>query len=385
MQNQFNYEKPFKAVCLTTPGTFAIKEYVYEFHPGVDVPLIFPDGVIVLPAKEADWENFVVLKVQGCGICSTDTHMYQGKRFLYEKAGDDNVIIPGHELFGQVIWGHDKYSHLMGKDVVVDPVIDCFKEPRCGYCQEQKNYMHVPFLEMGICGRVPGGFAQFAVALAKNCYTLDKPLTIKEKALVEPLATVLYALRDILKLDPQPRTHLIIGSGNIGLLALQCIKLLNPKNFVALIDQNDVKLNLAKKLGADAVIGDELSHIDAIRAALSDMGKPDGFNVVMEMSGSDAAINLIPHVSAKCAQVLLYGLGHKQVTIDQFDLFIEKELKIVSSLGASNQYRFQEAIDLIPVFESERIISHAYNFDTIGEIFSKAPLDKNHIKGVFLP
>ena len=385
MPNRFIYEKPFKAVCLTTPHTFAIKEFSYSFDDNVSIPQMSSNGIIALPGKTEDFQHFVLLKVEGCGICSTDLHMYGGKRFLYEQANFGNPVIPGHEIFGKVVWADGSHAHLMDQDVVVDPIIDCFKEPQCRYCQQRKNYMHVPFQEMGICGRVPGGMAQYTIGLAKNCYPVNRSLTAKQKALIEPLATVLYALRDILKLDANPRSYAIMGSGNVGLLALQCIKLLNRRNFVALIDKNPIKLNLARQLGADEIIDAELNKIDAVRDCLPKIGKPNGFDVVLEMSGADSAINLIPHIATKCAQILLYGLGHRHVEIDQFDLFIEKELGMVSSLGASNQKRFQEAVDLVPSLESDRIISHEYRFDTLGQLFQRKILDKTHIKGVLLP
>ena len=252
------------------------------------------------------------------------------------------------------------------------------------YCQQQKHYMHVPFNEMGICGRIPGGFAEYTVALAKNCYTFKSLLTKKQQALVEPLATVLYALRDILKLDSKPRSYAIIGSGNVGLLALQSLKLLNRNNCVALIDKNEIKLKLAKRLGADTTFHVDLKNINALRR-WSKIEKSNGFDAILEMSGVDSAINFLAHIAKKCGQILFYGLGHQHVEINQFDLFIEKELRLLSSLGVSNQMRFKEAVELIASFESNLIISHEYDFDTIGQLFGEKVLDKSHIKGIFLP
>lgn len=376
--------KKFKAITYSTPKNIAINEFSCELRKGITCPQLLPSRKILIPSEKNILSNFVMIEVEGCGICGTDIHMYRGKRFLDEKPSSSNLIIPGHEIFGKVVSAQGKFDYLLNKEIVINPIIDCYEKKKCYYCRINKNYMHTPFREMGICGRVPGGFAEYAVGLAKNCF-LVKNLSYKHRALIEPLATIIYALKYVMNLSQSPKRYLVIGSGPAGLLMLQYLKKLSAKNSVVLMDKNQHKLAISKKLGADKILcADGLRRNEIISDLLKMSGK-EGFECILEATGNDEVIGLIPFVSSKLANVLLYGLGHKKVSIENFDMIIEKEIKIYSSLGASNNESFKEALNLISEFNVAKIITHEYrSLESVEKAVEKDCFNKEYIKGVLL-
>lgn len=385
MQKQSILEKKFKAITYGSPKSVNAEEFDYELKEGITYPKIQTSLQKVYLPKDNDLlNNFVLLKVEGCGICGTDIHMYHGKRFHNDKADERNLLIPGHEIFGNVIFAGKDYEHLEGEAVVVDPIIDCYGEDKCHFCRINKNYMHTPFCEMGICGGVPGGFAEYTVGLAKNCFMVNN-LTSRHKALIEPLASIIYALKYNLSMNSIPARFLILGSGTAGLLALQYIKTINRANFVFLIDKNNYKLHISKTFGADGIMCTNDVTKDELIADLLDVSDNEGFNFILELSGSGGLLSLVPNVVSKLGKVLLYGLGHKNVCFKNIDMIIEKEANIYTSLGTSNKESFKEAIKKIEKFKVDEIITHEYEgLKTFENAVKEDFFKDEYVKGVLL-
>jgi len=127
----------------------------------------------------------VIVRVERCGICGTDQHLYDGDYALTRYP-----VIPGHELAGIVEdIGANVTAVKPGQRVVIEPNIHC---EHCHYCHIQRGN-HCLNLEVIGVNRA-GGFAQFVVAPERNVYPADG-LTAEQAAFVEPLSCVVHGLR----------------------------------------------------------------------------------------------------------------------------------------------------------------------------------------------
>ena len=74
--------------------------------------------------------NELIIKVDSCGVCGTDFHIYHGTA----PAKNNTVLV--HEFSGVIVdKGKDCYDFTVGDKVVIDPNIYCGK---CSYCKEGK-------------------------------------------------------------------------------------------------------------------------------------------------------------------------------------------------------------------------------------------------------
>ena len=99
-------------------------------------------------------------------------------------------------------------------------------------------------------------------------------------ALVEPVSVALHAVNRLQNL--MGCTAAVVGSGMIGLLAIQALRMAGCKQVIA-IDIEDSRLKIASELGATASINSSQSNSIADVLKLTN-GK--GADVAMEVVGS---------------------------------------------------------------------------------------------------
>ena len=155
----------------------------------------------------------VLMKIELCGVCGTDCHIFHGHVPLAKPP-----VTLGHEIIGTIHRVGENVTDLrIGQTVCVDPVVTC---GRCEFCQAgHPNLCDQPTI-MGYV--LPGGFAQFTKAPRSYIYPINEAVGIKEGILVETLACVLHGY-ERLQMEPGG-TVLILGAGCVGLLWTQLIR-----------------------------------------------------------------------------------------------------------------------------------------------------------------
>src|SRR5512143_2376264 len=92
----------------------------------------------------------VIVKVQSCGICGSDLHMFTG-------GFPPAPVCPGHEISGEVVdLAPDVRTVRAGERVAVEPLVTC---RRCAYCQTGDYQLCAHFKLLGMM--VDGGFAEY--------------------------------------------------------------------------------------------------------------------------------------------------------------------------------------------------------------------------------
>src|SRR5207248_2131780 len=112
----------------------------------------------------------------------------------------------------------------------------------------------------------PGGLAEYVAVPARLVHQLPTTSSLEEAALLEPTAVVAHAF---LRTQPQAgSTVVVIGDGNIGLLAIQIARLFSPAQLV-LIGSRSERLALGERLGATHTVNARQDNPQAILAALT--------------------------------------------------------------------------------------------------------------------
>lgn len=187
----------------------------------------------------------VKVKIEACALNHLD---------IWVRLGGRPVEIPmphisGSDISGTVVeFGEGVEGIEMGSRVVIAPGVAC---GQCEYCYGDNDSACSQFKLMGF--QVQGGYAEYAVAPARNIIPVSDRLSFEEWASM-PLVSVtswhMLFTRGGLQCG---ETVLIQAAGSgLGIVAIQLAKLAGAK--VITTAGTDAKLEKAKALGADEVI-----------------------------------------------------------------------------------------------------------------------------------
>ncbi|MFW6181425.1 MAG: zinc-binding dehydrogenase [Spirochaetota bacterium] len=182
----------------------------------------------------------ILLKPMSVGICGSEV-------LTYRLTGPGSF---GHEPAGYVAKAGKRVTNVKeGDRVFVHHRVPCFV---CHYCRRGHHSMCADYLVMGF---EPSAYAEYTRVKARNVKldTIHLPdhVSFDEGCLIEILSCAWRALkRGNIHIGD---TVLIVGAGFVGLAAIQLARILGARK-VIISDLVDFKLELAGKLGADAVI-----------------------------------------------------------------------------------------------------------------------------------
>jgi threonine dehydrogenase-like Zn-dependent dehydrogenase len=227
--------------------------------------------VVDYPEPEVQ-DNSLLMRMELCGVCGTDMHLYAGKMKV------PFPIIPGHEWVGKIegIGERAKNMEVRGKPlsegdrVVVVPGTNRF----CGECYFCRFMPHKPTLctnrrVMGVnmtSAEKPhllGGWAEKIYVDAEHfwVYKVPEEVTPDVAVLSEPMSVSSRALERAY--EPGQPTYgdgfgvgqsvVVQGAGAIGLLAVATAKMAGAGRIIS-VDMVDERLKMAETLGADHVI-----------------------------------------------------------------------------------------------------------------------------------
>jgi threonine dehydrogenase-like Zn-dependent dehydrogenase len=102
-----------------------------------------------------------------------------------------------------------------------------------------------------------------------------------------------------------------VGTGFMGLILLQQLKLRGPK-FIAAIDVRDEILDLAKKFGADYTINPLKQNP---KEFIKDVTNGKGVDVSFEVGGNESTLNLAPEICRMEGKLVIFGFhpGQRQI------------------------------------------------------------------------
>lgn len=259
----------------------------------------------------------VRIAVRYTGVCGSDIPRVLGNGAHFFP------LILGHEFSGVVeALGEGVVGYQAGDAVSAAPLIPCHSCEVCkrGLFAQCKKYSFVG-------SRQNGSWAEYVVVPQENVVKLDASIDHLAGAFMEPLTVALHGLY-LMNFRPGVKT-VIIGMGTIGLLALQAAKKLGAGH-VTVMDIDAERLEIAKSLGADAIVNS--MQPDAVNQLMA-LTEGSGGEMVIETAGAPAAEILALQTAAAHGSVMFIGTPSRPLTLEpsQFELINRKELTVRGS------------------------------------------------------
>jgi len=200
-------------------------------------------NVVDMPVPDIGPDDLLV-QVRACGICGSDIHGYDGSSGRRKPP-----LVMGHEAAGVVTAvGKQVKGFAEGDRITFDSTVSC---GQCQACRrgsinlcENRQVLGVSCDEF----RRHGAFAEFVSVPYNIAYQLPDELSFEHAAMIEAVSIAVHATNR----TPHQMgdSCVVIGSGMIGLLCIQAVRLAGFATVIA-VDLDDGKLELARSLGAD--------------------------------------------------------------------------------------------------------------------------------------
>lgn len=259
----------------------------------------------------------VLVKIKYTGICGSDIPRVNQGTAHY------TPIVLGHEFSGTIAEvGEGVTSVKLGDRVAGIPLVPCMK---CEDCQKG-NYSLCKHYDF-IGSHSFGSYAEYVAVPEKNVVKFSDDVSFEQGAFFEPATVALHGLE---RTGYQGgKTVAILGGGTIGLLTMQWAKIFGAKKIVV-FDIAEERLELAKRLGADAGINTLKENFMADAKALTD-GK--GYDYVFETAGNTITMKMAFELAANKAEICFIGTPTKELsfTVKEWENMNRKEFKLTGS------------------------------------------------------
>jgi threonine dehydrogenase-like Zn-dependent dehydrogenase len=303
---------------------------------------------VVDVAKPAAGTDGLVVRMRASGICGSDLHVAYNTDRLTAAATRliDGYRIIGHEFAGEVAEvGSEVTRWKVGDRVVV-------LHGRGGMAE----YVHVP------ANRLDGVFA------------IPDGMPYASAATVEPLSNAMHFFNVRPLQDGE--TVALFGCGVIGLGYLQVAKALRQVRVLA-VDVSPLRLDVARRLGADAAIN--AAETDPVRAIKALTGEHPSSYLPQSAGGCDLAVDCAGK-SAAFSQalevlkpfggaVILAALYEDNLSFDPSPV-VFKHVAIYGTVSYSND-EGAEALRLIASGQAPRdlLVTHTFPLERAPEAF----------------
>lgn len=306
----------------------------------------------------------VQIAVAYCGICGTDLHAYLGH--MDGRIGETRVL--GHEMSGRIsAVGEGVTNVSLGDHVVVRPLDDCGD---CPACNAGHSHICHNLKFMGI--DTDGALRRYWTVPARLIHRLPSGMKLDAAALVEPTAVAVHDVRRS-RLEAG-ESVVVIGGGPIGTLVALTAKARGAE--VVICEINPQRIALARAMGLDA-----LNSLDIdINSEIQQRTGNKGADVVFEVSGSQAGVDLMTEVAAVRARIVMVAIHANRPQVDLFRFFW-RELELIGARVYEPQ-DFDDALNLLAsgAIDANAIITDRQPLSSIGQAFGNLSGNPNALK-----
>ena len=247
--------------------------------------------------------NDVKIKIRKTAICGTDVHIYQWNEWAQHTIPIG--LTAGHEFVGEVAEvGAGVQGFHVGDLVSGEGHITCGKCRNCleGHKENCKD-------AKGVGVNRNGAFAEYLVIPASNVWPCNPSIPEELYSIFDPLGN---ATHTALSYDVLGEDVLITGAGPIGMMAAAIAKFAGARH-VVITDMNPYRLELARKLGATKTVNLKEENLTDV---MKKIGMTEGFDIGMEMSGSQAGLSDMIHNMKHGGKIALLGLQRQDAQVD---------------------------------------------------------------------
>ena len=308
--------------------------------------------------------NEVLLKVKVATICGSDLHLWEWNDWANSFVSRMPLGV-GHETCGEIVdFGSnvnlDKYNLKIGDLVSVETHLFCGK---CKSCKN--NNKHLCSLGKILGFHKDGSFAEWVTVPVENCWKAKEgtdPVTISLK---EPLGN---AVQTVMAQPIEGKNILITGAGPLGLMTVAAARAFGAKNiFVSEIQKE--RREKAMALGANYVINPKKENLHSV---IEDQTNGEMFDVLLEISGSNEALNQGLKSISHAGDVALLGLFPGDVKISLNENVVFKGLKVRGITGRLVWETWKQVDDLIynKGFNPKELLTHSFKIEEYKKAFT---------------
>ena len=300
----------------------------------------------------------VLIRISATGICGTDIHIWN-----WDDRAAATVPVPmitGHEFAGEIVEIGRNVSglslgqrcsgegHLIGSDS---------RQSRAGK-------FHLDPGTRGIGVNEQGAFAQYLKLPAFNVVPLPDDIPDEIGAILDPLGN---AVHTALSFDLLGEDVLITGAGPIGIMAAAVARHAGARH-VVLTDVNPHRLDLAQ-----AVVP-TVRTVNVAEEDLGDvareLGLKEGFDVGLEMSGSQAALDQMVEALVMGGKIALLGIPPGKSPVDWSRIVF----KAITIKGVYGREMFETWYKMIAMLQNgldvSKVITHRFDVADFAEGFA---------------
>lgn len=288
----------------------------------------------------------VRVRVEACGVCGSDLFLQDGGFALQCRDGTHGTgfpVVPGHEAAGTVdALGPGVEGLEIGQQVAVyyvDP------DPEGAYAARGRENVDPAVTRMGV--EIDGAFAEYVV---RPAHTLIVPPQRIDPAalavLTDAVATPYHALARRALVQPR-ETVVVLGIGGLGSNAVQIAKALGAR--VVAVSRQQVRLDLATKLGADVVVQSDDDVVAQVLAATD-----GGADVVVQCASAPQLDEQAVAMVRAGGRVAYVGVSKRPFEVLAADL-IWREISLLGSCRFTRQ-DIRDVIDLY--LDGQLVVDH---------------------------
>jgi threonine dehydrogenase-like Zn-dependent dehydrogenase len=254
-----------------------------------------------------------VVRVRASGLCGSDLPLYRGTRTA--------TWIGGHEPCGEVAaLGPGVQGPPVGARVIVYHYAGCGACPSCRTGWEQLCDHGKQVYGFG----ANGGHAEYVIVPARVLLPLPEPLTFAEGAAIACGTGTAYSALTRLAVSGRD-TLAIYGQGPVGLSATLLARAMGAR--VIAVDMVPARLDLAREVGADAVV--DASAGDPV-AAVRELTGGAGAEATLDCTGNATARAQAVRSARNWGRACFVGEGGT-VTLEPSPDIIHRQLTLYGS------------------------------------------------------
>ena len=269
----------------------------------------------------------VLIKIIACGVCRTDLHILDG-----ELHHPKPLLIPGHEIVGEVVQTGKEVKQLLPGDLVGVPWLG-YSCGSCTYCRQGRENLCENAQFTGYT--LDGGFAEYTVANEQYCFRLDASLANPSGAPLLCAGLIGYRAYSMIN---EYATHIgIYGFGAAAHILIQVALKQGKKIFAFTRDGDTASQAFALQLGASWAGGSSMTCPVKLDAAI--IFAPVGALVPKALRDLD-----------KAGVVVCGGIHMTDIPSFPYDiLWEERMIRSVANLTRRDGLTFLKLAPTIPV------------------------------------
>lgn len=307
-----------------------------------------PEGTEVrdCPTPEIGPDDMLI-RVAAAAICGTDKHIYHWDPSIRDKVQPPRVY--GHEFCGFIEEIGDR-AHREGFQV--GDYVSAEMHVICGECPQCRSGNGHICIRTKIFGLdEDGAFAEFVKVPASNVIKLSPSIPPRVGAFLDALGNAVHCTQIV---DLAGKAVAITGFGPIGAMAA-AIAEHSGASTVIVTDVSDSQLETARRWAARRNFANlhefnvRTSDPAAVKKTIDEITDGVGVDVVLEMSGSPAAINFGLDIVRMGGLLSLLGLpaGHAVTIQDYTRNVIFKGVTLQGIIGRRMYSTWQRMLSLL--------------------------------------